>query len=145
MKENEVNGPDLFQDEPIEKRPELLESNAHSVVIENVKRDFSDEELQTMKDELADESIIRRDKQSELREITKTYKAEINKLNVTINSKIADLKAKSFTVTNEKVFLLDDQDNGVMNAYDGAGQFLYSRPLKRAEKQTKVHSLKKAV
>lgn len=143
MDQNQT-GPDMFQDEPIEKRPELLESNAHSVVIENVKRDFSDEELQEMKDELADESIIRRDKQSELRAITKSYKAEIDKLNVTINSKIADLKAKSFTSDAEKVFLLDDQGAGVMNAYDGAGKFLYSRPLKRSEKQTKIHSISKA-
>lgn len=127
----------LFQDEAPEKRIELLETNACRVELDDVKRYFTPEEMEDMRKELSESSIIRNDKEIELKDLTSGLRGEIKVLSAAIKQNLRLLKQK-YELTNEKVYLFDDQKEGMMYTLDKFGVVIGGRKLRPEERQTRI-------
>lgn len=127
----------LLQDVPVEQRAAMLKEMAVKVEFEKVKRHYNDDEKAQIKDSITEESIELMDKQEEFKAIKKEFDKAIkaNKDHLVIALK--DIK-RGYSENEENVFLIDDQDAGVMNVYDASGTHLYARKLFPEERQTKI-------
>jgi len=128
---------ELFQDKTPEQRIKMLEANAVRVETENIKRFFTEEELSEMKNNLSDLSIEKNDKEEELKAISKDLREKIKGFSAEIKSTLKNLKNKSY-VSTETVYLMDDQEKGIMFTYDQNGLLIGQRKLRPEEKQTRI-------
>lgn len=137
QKSKQMEGENLFDDQPVEQRAALLEANAVRVEDESVKRYYTPAELETMKNELSDLSIKKDDEEEALKAISKIHKDKIKELKAQLKENLTGLRERSYT-QREKVYLMDDQKAGLMNYYDSQGIFIRSRKLLPGEKQTRI-------
>lgn len=133
IKKNLFEGMNLTEDDMILN----LQSMAYSETTKTFTMAFTDEEKSQTKEEyfetLAQLDIV----EDEFKKHQLDYK---NKKSV-IERKLGTLKTQNKLQgfdTTEIVYMIDDQDNNVMNTYDRRGIFLESRPLYRSEKQMKL-------
>lgn len=123
-----------------EEKMEHLKTLSFATDTEKVRRDLSEDEKDQMKEFIVGESTTVMEKTAEMKAIVKEFNdaLKINKEGIT--DALTRLK-KGFTENEEQVFLIDDQDEGMMNVHDKNGIFLYQRKLKPSEKQTRVISM----
>lgn len=124
----------LLQEIPKEQRFKHLTEMAVKTQTEKVRRQYSEDELNQMKDFVSAESISLLDKDEEFAAIKKEFNAAIKKYREQIKGALKDLKRK-FSENEETVFLIDDQEAGLMHIYDGEGIFQCSRKLYADERQ----------
>jgi len=132
----------IFQDKTPSERLQLLRENAASVENQSVKVMFSEEELADMKHNLSDVSIKENELKEELKEISKDLKGKIKSEREMIKGLLTYLKNKYIMQTQE-VYLMDDQDAGLMLTYNAEGMLIESRKLRPSEKQTRIKTLNK--
>lgn len=137
------NEKDLLIDVPKEQRYAALKEMATKVVSESVKRHYTEDEKTQIKDYVATESIGLMDKEAEFAKIAKDFRDGIKGSKGELKDALTRLK-RGFSQGEEDVFLMDDQDNNQMHAYDRDGCYLYSRPLSPDERQTNIIELNKA-
>ncbi len=121
---------------------QMLKDNAVRTEEQMVKRFFTEEELSDMRIELTEASIERHDQQEKLKEVSKDAKDSIKGLTATVNTNLKHLKNK-YVSQMEEVYLLDDQENGVMYTYSATGDIIESRKLLPKEKQTRIININK--
>lgn len=127
---------------PKEQRAEQLEAIATKTHFEVVKRQYSDDEKDQMKTFLMEESISLKDNSEEMKKIVKEFQAAIKKYKEGIADAVTRFK-KGFSENEEKVYLMDDQEAGIMNVFDANGEYLYTRKLFPDERQTTILTLDK--
>lgn len=124
-------------------RVQALKDNAVECYQKNVIRNFSEEELVEMKSDLSEVDISFNDLEMEKKEMV----AEINdKIKVYKDKRsllLKHLKDKYYE-SNEDVFDIDNQEDGVMETYDKQGNLLTTRRLTPKERQTTIKNLKQA-
>lgn len=126
---------DLFQDFDPEERKQMLEDNAYSIKKdEKYTRALSSDELVNARDDLANISIEIEERKSALKEYSKERKSEIKeqeserlKLLAQISYKAEELKGN--------IYLMDNQEEGIMEMYDEFGHYIGQRPLFPQERQ----------
>ncbi len=91
---------------------------------------------------ITEASIERHDQQEKLKEVSKDAKDSIKGLTATVNTNLKHLKNK-YVSQMEEVYLLDDQDNGIMYTYSTTGDIIESRKLLPKEKQTRIININK--
>jgi hypothetical protein len=135
MKENQ----DVVLDQALtpEEKANYLSSMSFSTETEKVRRDIPEDEKQQMKDFVVEESTIVMEKTAEMKQIVKEFTEALKKNKEGLKDALTRLK-KGYTENEERVFLIDDQDNGLMNIHDKDGKFLYSRKLRPNEKQARL-------
>jgi hypothetical protein len=131
------NKTDLFQDLTQEERLEALRQMATKTDSEPIRRVFSHDEKQQIKDSLAADSITLREKKKEFAAIQKEFSKAAKGFQDQIGMACDDLK-RGYTENEEPVFLVDDQDEGMMHTYDQWGKYIKSRKLYPDERQTKI-------
>jgi hypothetical protein len=137
-----MNKPEnLFVDQPAEQRAALIAEIATKQQIEKVKRQYTEDEKQQMKDFVTDESISVMEQTAEFKAIKKEFDSAIKKYKDSIIDALKRYK-KGFSENDEPVFLIEDQDSGVMNIFDANGEYLYTRKLFPDERQTTILSIK---
>lgn len=124
----------LLQDIPKEQRFKHLGEMAVKTQTEKVRRQYSEDEILQMKDFVSEESISLLEKDEEFAAIKKEFNAAIKKFKDQIKDALKSLKRK-YSEQEETVFLMDDQEAGLMHIYDQEGVFLYSRKLYADERQ----------
>jgi predicted nuclease with TOPRIM domain len=67
------------------------------------------------------------------------FKAKMKPIEKLMDAELGILKTNTIEVEGI-VYMVDDQENRVMNHYDEKGNFLYSRPLLLEEKQISINS-----
>lgn len=132
----------LFQDQTPEQRVQSLRDNAFAIEKSNVKALFSDDEIAEMKTNLSEVSIAENELKEELKEISKDLKDRIKTKRESIKGLLQYLKDK-YKIENQEVYLMDDQDSGLMNTYNINGFLIESRKLRQSEKQTRIKNLNK--
>lgn len=130
----------MFTDLSKEQRAVKMEEFATKSKFESVKRDYSEDEKQQMKDFVVEESMQVKDQTEEFKKIQKEFNAAIKKNKEGIADSLTRIK-KGYSENEEKVYMFDDQDNGVMNIYDANGEYLYTRKLYPDERQTTILNL----
>jgi len=131
-----------IQDKTPEEKIQFLRDNAMQIEKQNVKMMFSEEELSEMKSNLSDISIEENELKDELKEISKDLKDKIKFKRENIKGLLKYLKDKH-KLENQEVYLIDDQENGLMITYNQDGDVVESRKLRQSERQTRIKSLNK--
>jgi hypothetical protein len=126
----------LFQEEPLEKRPKLLADNATKEEVQVVKRHFKEEEIVELKNVLSTVSIQTAEAERIKSAAMKTYAADIKILDTKRRETMGKLK-DGYVEQEEKLYAFADQVDGVMEYYDYTGEMVYSRKLLPSERQTR--------
>lgn len=134
---------DLFQELPKEQRYEALKGIASKISSEKVRRHYTEDEKTQIKDHVATESIQLMERKDEFKEVAKQFRAACKVSETELRDALTRIK-RGYSENDEDVFLVDDQESGVMTAYDRDGVFLYERPLYAEERQTRIVNLQKA-
>lgn len=123
-----------------EERKELLKANAYSISTEEIRKEYTQDELESMKTEFTEESIALAKKEKEKADLTAVLNGEIKILKTNSKKTLAAI-ARGGEDVEVELFAFDDQDRGTMDFYDESGEFIRSRKLKPEERQTKLYSL----
>jgi hypothetical protein len=103
----------------------------------NVRRHFTQDEKDQIKDYAVSEGIVLMEKKAEFSEIKKTFNKAIKDFETAVKGALTDIK-RGYTDTLETVYLIPDHDNDVMDVYDHKGVYLSSRPMFPNERQIRV-------
>lgn len=138
MEENKEH--DLFQEMPEDQRADMLQDNCYKSEQMVVSRPYEPEQLAEFKEQLSEDSVQLAALTSELKKVQKEYEVKMKPLKNAIKEHITHLRNK-FEETEEVVYLMDNQQEGLMQIFDKKGKFLYSRKLFPNEKQTSILSM----
>lgn len=121
-------------------RVQFLEANADSIENIGYVRDFTPEEMDAMKDNLADYSIELNDLAIEKKELVKSINEKIKPIDQRRKVILENIRKKSEYV-KEDCFVFIDQDSGMVGYYNSNGDLVSSRRIKPDERQTKIFKL----
>jgi hypothetical protein len=133
---------DLFQDHSPEERIEAIKNIAVKTELQDIKNHYNEDEKNQIRGFVSEESISLMEQEEEFSVIKKEFSQKTKALKMQLKSALKDLK-RGYTETNEQVFLVDDQDEGLMHIFDSKGKFLQSRKLYPDERQTTIINLQK--
>lgn len=131
-----------FKGLPPTERITALTENADAKYNKSVVRYFTEEELSEKKTTLSEVSINLNDIEIEKKEATQEINARLKIEKSKRTLLLKDLKNKYFE-SDETVFDIADQENGMMLTFDYNGILVGSRRLTPKEKQTKLITLQK--
>lgn len=101
------------------------------------QKPLEDDELTKLEKEYIQSSIKFAKLKDDLDKIKEEFKSKMKPVEMLQKERIGILKTG--TIQKEgTVYLIDDQENRVMNIYDEEGNFISSRPLLPAEKQLSI-------
>lgn len=127
----------LFADVSADLRQERLEQIAYSQNNEPVRRPYSEETKDETKEFIVSESTTIMEQTAEFKRIQKEFNDAIKKNKEALKDALVTLK-RGYSENEETVYLIDDQEEGMMNIYDRFGELLYSRKLRPEEKQSRI-------
>lgn len=130
----------LFTDVAPENREQMLRDIATKTNSEKVIRHYDEDEKTQMKDFVVENSISVKKQTEDFKAIQTEFNNAMKKYKEGINDALTQID-KGFSENEETVFCIADQEEGEMNVYDKRGEYLYSRKLMPAERQTKVLDL----
>lgn len=135
----------LFQELPEPERIQALKDNCTEIE-ENyrTKRFFSKEELDDLKTEVSDESILVSELEDKLKEISAPIKADIKSKKIDLRATLKLVKQK-YEENLEDVYLFADHHEGFMLYYNSKGELISSRKLLPHERQTKIVDLNQKI
>lgn len=134
---------DKFADLSPEERLQALRDTATKTEKASVKRHYTADELEQMKDFVSTESTSLMEKEEEFSEIRKEFTKATKEQKHQIRGCLKDMK-RGYSDQEEEVFMFDDQEEGLMYIYDSKGVFLSSRKLYADERQTKIVAMERA-
>jgi hypothetical protein len=128
------------------KKLTLEEVRSLAITSENrrVQIPFTESETSITQDSFFQNSLKLNAIQEEFSKVAEGYKAKIKELKLTVLANLIDLR-NGYNESEEKCFLIDDQENGVMEYYTEKGDMVFSRPLRPDERQTDAFSQLKKV
>ena len=133
----ETTGKNLYQDLPPEERLTKLQALCYTTEKTTILHHYSDEELIAFSKNVANKSTALDKIEREKKEMMAIFDEQIKPLKSEIKGQLDCIIEGSQKVPAE-VYLIDDQENGVMETFDAQGNFLGSRRLFPQEKQTLV-------
>lgn len=128
------NTKDLFQDLTPDARVQALKDAAYTTQNEIVRRNYTAAQIERMKNELSDETIIKLDCEEELKKVSKPLKDQIKEHAEVIKNTSREIRRGWFE-NDEEVFVIQDVQNQEMVHYDRNGKWLYARPMTQQERQ----------
>jgi hypothetical protein len=131
----------LCQDVPEEVRAEYLEANADSIEEIGYVRKFSNEELDELKQELAESSIEINDIEEEKKGVVDRFKKRVEPLQKGVKTNLKKIKEKSEFV-KENCYKFTYQEQGMVGYYNDRGELVSSRPLRGDERQGRIFPLR---
>jgi len=127
----------MLQNETPQERKRILRDNCYAVEKFNYSKPFTNEELLDIKDKYSQRSIEVQRVEQEKQNAVDAFKMQLKPILLERADLLEKIKNKAEQVS-EDVFLMDDQENGVMDFINDAGETVYSRPLLPTEKQLKI-------
>lgn len=135
-----MNKKDLFKDRTPEEIEEMLRSNRDIIEHDTRRVEFLPGEIQQFKNDLADSSATLFELSAELDRVKARFKEQMKPHQKTIARCAQSLAEKTYEAELE-LFGIADHEGGTMDFYNIAGEYIYSRPLKAAERQASIHNL----
>lgn len=127
----------LFQNYPESKRKKMLADNAERREEFTYQRELSADEITQLKDELSKEIIALEKLEEEKKQEMDSFKESIDPVKKEIKRVTSLLRVRREEV-EEDVYLLADQEEGMMGYYNAKGELVYTRPLYANEKQMRI-------
>lgn len=131
----------LFQDMPEEKRAQMLSDNAESIEEIGYMKSFTEEEILSMKDDLAEVSIDINEIEIEKKQVTSEFKLKLKPLNDQKKATLTKIKNKAEFV-KEECYKFIDHEEQMVTYYNRLGQVVEFRRIRPDEKQLKIFTLK---
>ena len=132
----------LFQEEPLEDRAQFLEDNCKEMTTMPIRHEFTEKELNQKKERQIKLAIDLDVEDTKLAEIKADHKERTKQPRAEQKELIADLR-KGFMDEEMQVYVMDNQEEGVMEYYNSAGECVYERPMHPGERQTNIHTIPK--
>jgi hypothetical protein len=133
--------PNLFADvnEPLNEREmeQNLRGMAYSVEEGSYLKPFSDEEMAEAKGQLSEISIRRAVLEDQYKKIADEFKSKIKNESNQFKETLMNIKQRGVMVDAD-LFLIDDQENKVMDYYAPDGTWIQNRPLRPNERQLSI-------
>ena len=118
-----------------------LEGVAYDLLEQSYTKNLTDEELAERKDQYSTIGIKLSEIATKKKEAMERFKAEEKEPTIEAKGLLESIKYKSEQIYG-KLFLIDDQEAGMMYSFDVTGVCVDARPLTKTEKQTKLKTLK---
>ncbi len=124
------------------QRLEVLQDNADKIEAEfNYSKDLTKDELDIVKDDFSQNALKIHKFDEVLKEAKDRHKTDTTPLKNQNKALLEQIKTKRVDVTG-KVYLMADQEEGVMLYYNEEGQLVHFRPLQQNERQARMFSIK---
>ena len=127
----------LFQDMTPGERAKMLADNAEKKEEFQYPRELTPDEISELKDNLSSESITLSKLEERKKELMDEMKAEIKPVKDEVNRVLKLLRTRIEEV-EEDVFLIADQEEGMMGYYNDKGELVHQRLLRGNEKQFRI-------
>jgi signal recognition particle GTPase len=126
---------ELLKTTPLPMRAEILRNSCYKV-LENefYTRKLEEEEVAEAKTELFERDVELESIEEELKELKASYSKKMKDLYARRSELIKTIQFESVSQRGT-VFLMDDQQSGIMGIYDVNGFLINSRPMKPDERQ----------
>lgn len=131
----------LGQEYPEVERARFLKDNCDNVEPFGYTRNFTQEEMDAMKDNLAEVSIELDQLSIEKKEVVAEIKSKIKPKERVKADLLTKIREKSEFV-KEDCFKFIDQEAGKVGYYNSEGVLVYERGIKPDERQTRMFALK---
>lgn len=130
---------DKLKDMDPVQRKAWLEAHCYGHNKETVRRPFTKEEMDDLKETLTENLVIIAKATDELNKAKAIFKDNAGEPKKYVKELTTKLKEESEEV-EITLYMIDDQDAGEMRMYDEDGNFYSSRPLYASERQRKLFS-----
>lgn len=118
-----------------------LEAIAYGVQEKSYTKNLTEEEIVERKDEYSEIAIQLSEIDAQKKEILERFKNQIKEPKLKASMLLESIKFKS-EQKHGLLFLVDDQEDGMMYSFDTLGVCVEVRPLLKEEKQTRLRTLK---
>lgn len=129
----------LFQNYSDAERIQMLSDNAERKEEFQYPRELASDEISELKDNLSNESIRLSRLDEKRKDAMAEFKTEMKPIKTEVARILRLLRTKNEEV-EEKVYLIADQDEGMMGYYNSKGLLVHSRLLRGEEKQLRIIS-----
>lgn len=134
----------LFQELPETERELALKENCTKVERNyKVQRHFTKDELDGLRETVADDSILISELKDKIKLITAPITEEIKTKAVALKENLKLVKQK-YEESEEDVYLIADHTTNMMHYYDAKGELVNSRRLLPHERQTRLVDMNKS-
>jgi hypothetical protein len=128
----------IYQEFSEPKRAQIIEDNSYAVNQNFVyQKAFTQEEIDKLKGDLADDLITKNSIEDELKAIKAEHKQKLTPIVARLTETLKNIKFKSREVV-EEVYMIPEYDTEMMGIYNSKGQPLSSRRMIPDEKQYKL-------
>lgn len=118
-----------------------LEAVAYGIQEKSYTKNLTEKEITERKDEYSEIAISLSEIASQKKEVMERFKNLIKEPKTKASILLDSIKFKS-EQKHGMLFLVDDQEDGMMYSFDTLGICVEVRPLTKEEKQTKLKALK---
>lgn len=132
----------FLQDVGVLERVRILKDSAISVQEFTYPRKLSQEEISLEKTNFIQDQITINKEDKKLKDAKAIHKLAIDPVKKRMSISLERIKNK-VEIVSEDVYLLDDQEEGVMGYYNSEGILVNQRPLLPEEKQLRITPISK--
>ena len=132
----------FLQNESPKVRLQALKDSAEKVETFTYPKQLTDDELSLLKDEMVKDSVKLAKLEDEKKEFSTSHKSKVKPLKQSFSITLNKLRSKVDEVT-EEVYLLADQEEGLMGYYNADGKLVHVRVLKPEERQHRIIDISK--
>lgn len=127
----------ILQSESAISRKQILRDSADKLEEFTYPRALGHEEVTQIKDEFSKNAVKVAKLEETKAEFMTQWKADVKPIKQEMGAQISKIRTNVEEVT-EEVFLISDQDQGVMGYYNSEGILVYKRPLMPEERQMTI-------
>jgi len=130
----------MLQDEPGEKRKQILEDSCEQVEQVDYMKQFTLEDIEEMKTRLSDQMVALSKLEFELKEVKDDFKNRMKPIKDEVTALVENVKHQARAVT-ETCYKFVDHDNGQVGYYNEDGMLIKERPILPNERQTSIFTM----
>ncbi|WP_281681853.1 hypothetical protein [Zunongwangia profunda] len=127
----------ILQTESLVEREKSLKEVCVKAVEWTYPKNLSEDELSNLKDDLTKDSVDLAKLEEARKEFLTGHKAKVKPLKVNVATTLNKLRSRVEEVT-EEVYMIDDQDDGMMGYYNSRGELVHQRRLNPEERQFSI-------
>lgn len=131
----------MFANDSPEKRRQMLYDNCEKIEELEYRREFDNEELAELKDNLSQFLIQLNTLEEELEEIKNDYKEKTKPLKQTIKETMNKVRDGSELI-KQQCYKFMDWDQKQVGYYNDDGELVMERPMMKSERQSSIFTLK---
>lgn len=119
------------------ERIKILSDSAYKISNEYYSKKLTEDELTQKRREYSEQAVKLEELDKELTESKEWHKSQVKPIKTNMNSDLFQIKT-GYKEVQEDLYLIDDQEEGIMGYYNGEGELVKQRPLTKEERQLSI-------